>query len=55
MMGSFSTWLGQNFHAIDPIVAGIAFYGGAIVVVVSFISFSLDVRKKWKERNKWSN
>jgi hypothetical protein len=39
-----STWL-------DPLVRGITFYGGAIVVILTAISFALDIRRKWKIRN----
>lgn len=47
--GGTSTWLTENLHGF---VAAIAFYGGAFVVILSAISFGLDILKKWKDRNK---
>lgn len=45
------SYIGDHASSIDPIIRGIMFYGGAIVVVFTAISFALDIRHKWKFRN----
>lgn len=55
MVGAAAGWGGlfaKSLHWLDPWIRAISFYGGAILVVASIISVSIDIYRKWKGRNR---
>lgn len=45
--GMSISWIGSH---LDGVIKGITFYGGALVVILSLISWGWDLYKKWKAK-----
>lgn len=51
VVGGGTNWIAAKATWIEPTVKAIGFYGGAIVVLLTIISLSIDVYRKLKKRD----
>jgi hypothetical protein len=49
--GASLSWVSDHLQWLPDAIRVFSFYGGAVVVVLSLISLTMDIRRKWKRRN----